>query len=83
MTTVVLNLDDAAAAKARLAAQRRKSSLEGLLQQFVVDLGQEEATDAVSAKREIAAQKLVATFQQLSRSMGGKGYNSRDELYER
>jgi hypothetical protein len=83
MTTLVLTLDDAAAAKARLAAQRRQSSLEDLVQRFVVNLGQEENGDGAAELRESAAQKLIVSFQQLSRPLGGKGYHSRDELYER
>jgi hypothetical protein len=83
MTTLTLTLDDAAAAKARQAARRRQSSLEDLLQRFVVKLGDEATAEAASGQRESAAQKLIASFRELSRPLGGKGYASRDELYER
>ncbi|MFZ4766613.1 MAG: hypothetical protein ACOYMN_16800 [Roseimicrobium sp.] len=83
MTTLTLTLDDAAAAKARHAAQRRHCSLEDMLCRFVVSLSHDGSDEAVAANREAAAQKLMTTFQELSRPLGGKGYASRDELYER
>lgn len=83
MTTLTLTLDDAAAAKARQAAQRRQSSLEELLHRFVLNLGNEVTAGAPSGQRESAAAKLIASFRELSRPLGGKGYTSRDELYER
>jgi hypothetical protein len=83
MTTVTLTLDDAAAAKARQVAQRRNSSLEDMLKVFVLKLSQDDSSESASAQRESMAQILMATFQELSRPLGGKGYTSRDELYER
>jgi hypothetical protein len=83
MTTLTLTLDDAAAAKARQVAQRRNSSLEDMLKGFVVSLGQDDATDSRLAQRESAVQRLMGSFRELSRPLGGKGYTSRDELYER
>ncbi len=83
MTTLSLTLDDAAAVKARHVARRRQTSLEDMLRGFVASLGEDDSDDTASAQRESAAMKLLASFQELSRPLGGKGYTSRDELYER
>ena len=82
MTTLTLTLDDQAAHKARQAARRRKVTLEDLVRQFVEKLGRSES-DPKAAPGEAAAQHMEALFRQLSRPLGGKGYTTRDELYER
>jgi hypothetical protein len=82
MTTLILMLDDHAARRAHQAAQRRQASLEDLVRQFVEKLGRTES-DAGEAQREAAAKQMEVLFRQLSRPLGGKGYITRDELYER
>ena len=82
MTTLTLTLDDAAARKARRAARRAQASLEDLLCQFVEKLGSSEPDSAVS-QGEQAARNMETLFGKFSRPLGGKGYSSRDELYER
>jgi hypothetical protein len=83
MTTLTLTLDDAAALKAQQVAQRRHTSLEDMVRGYVMSLSNEEMEDEISSQRESAWRKLAATFRDLSRPLGGKGYSSRDELYER
>ena len=82
MTTLTLTLDDQAARKARQAARRRQATLEDLVRQFVEKLGRSES-DANATPGEAAALHMEALFRQLSRPLGGKGYTTRDELYER
>jgi hypothetical protein len=83
VTTLTLTVDDEDALRARQIAQRRHTSLEEMLQSFVANLGRDENGELALAQRQSAAQKLLATFQDLSRPLGGKGYATRDELYER
>ena len=83
MTTLVVTVDDAAASKARQVAQRRQTSLENMLSGFVVSLSKDDSDPEVTGEREAAAENLSGTFQALSRPLGGKGYVTRDELYER
>jgi len=82
MTTLTLNLDDHAARRARQAAQRQQASLEDLVRQFVEKLGHTEPREDAD-RREDAARHMEFLFRQLSRPLGGKGYITRDELYER
>ena len=82
MTTLTLTLDDHDAQKAQQAASRRQATLEDLVRQFVEKLGHSES-DTKAAPGEAAAQHMEALFRQMSRPLGGKGYVTRDELYER
>ncbi len=82
MTTLTLTLDDHDAHKAHQAARRRQATLEELVRQFVVKLGRSES-DPKAPLGEAAAQNMEMLFRQLSRPLGGKGYTTRDELYER
>ncbi len=82
MTTLTLTLDDHDAQKAQQAARRRQATLEDLVRQFVEKLGRTESDPKV-APGEAAAQHMEALFRQMSRPLGGKGYVTRDELYER
>ena len=56
--------------------------MEGLFVTFVTSLTGSGADDARDTHDEAASQ-LTRTFQTLSRPLGGKGYTTRDELYER
>lgn len=82
MTSLTLTLNDHDARKAQQAARRRQATLEDLVLQFVERLGRSES-DPKAAHGEAAAQHMEALFRQMSRPLGGKGYVTRDELYER
>ena len=82
MTTLTLTLDDHAARKAQQAARRRQVTLEHLLSQFIEKLGRSEP-DNKTTPGEVAALHMESLFRQLSRPLDGKGYTTRDELYER
>src|SRR4051812_29889286 len=82
MTTLSFTLDDVAAARVQTAARRRHTTVETLFVKFVGSLTSHDVEDVGDTNDEAAAQ-LAHTFQALSRPLGGKGYTTRDELYER
>jgi hypothetical protein len=82
MTTITLTLDDTAARQAGQVARRRRVSLEDLLRDCISRLAHEQAVVG-SSQREAAVKTLRDSFANYSRPFGGKGYTSRDELYDR
>ncbi len=82
MTTLSITLDDAAANRVQTVARKNHTTVERLFVSFVSTLGGQDANESRDTNDEAAA-RLVRTFQTLSRPLGGKGYVTRDELYER
>ena len=78
MTKLTLMIDESTAHKARLAAQRRRITVDVLVQGLIERLDVEEQ-DAGSR----ACDVLDRSFQQVSAPFGGKPWNERDELYDR
>ena len=79
MTTLTLPIDESTAHKARLAAQRRRITVDVLVQELIERLIVEEQ-DAGSR----ACDVLDRSFQQeVSAPFGGKPWNDRDELSDR
>ena len=82
MTTLSITLDDAAANRVQTVARKNHTTVERLFVSFVSSLGGQDAKEKRVPNDEAAA-RLGRTFQTLSRPLGGKGYITRDELYER
>ena len=82
MTTLSISLDDAAANRVQTVARKHHTTVERLFVSFVSSLGGQDANEDHAPNDEAAA-RLARTFQMLSRPLGGKGYVTRDELYER
>ena len=78
MTELTLTINDSAADKARLAAQRSRITLDALVQGLIERLD----VEAPNAGR-LACEALERSFQQVSAPFGGKPWNDRDELYDR
>lgn len=82
MTTLSITLDDAAANRVQTVARKHHTTVETLFVSFVSSLGGQDANERRDTNDEAAA-NLARTFQTLSRPLGGKGYLTRDVLYER
>jgi antitoxin component of RelBE/YafQ-DinJ toxin-antitoxin module len=78
MTTISVTVDDQLAERAQQAAAERNTTLDDLVQQYLKQLA--SATQGAS---DVAADRLLQTFRDLSRPLGGKPYQQRDELYDR
>jgi hypothetical protein len=78
MTTLNLTVDDQVASRAEQVARERNTTLNQLVSEFL-----EHLTPAEQAKRTSSADRLAKTFRDLSRPIGGKPYQNRDELYDR
>lgn len=77
MTTISVSVDDQLAEQAQQIAADRNTTLDDLVQQYLKQL-----TTAAQAS-DTAADRLLQTFRDLSRPLGGKPYQQRDELYDR
>ena len=82
MTTLSITLDDAAAKRVQTVARKNRTTVETLFVTFVSSLSGQDANESRDTNDE-AATNLARTFQTLSRPLGGKGYLTRDDLYER
>jgi hypothetical protein len=78
MTRLILTIDDSAAEKARLVAQRRRITLDALVQGLIEGLDME---DQDAGRR--ACEALDESFRLVSAPLGGKPWKERDELYDR
>lgn len=78
MTKLTLTLDDSVAEKARLVAQRRRVTLDRLVQDLIEGLA---AEDREAGRR--ACEALDESFRLVSAPLGGKPWRERDELYDR
>jgi len=78
MTNLTLTINDSAAHKAQLAAQRRRTTVDALVQGLIERLDMED-TDAGNQ----ACEALERSFQVVSAPFGGKLWKDRDELYDR
>ena len=78
MTNLTLTINDSAAHKAQLAAQRRRTTVDALVQGLIERLDIED-TDAGNR----ACEALERSFQDVSTPFGGKPWKDRDELYDR
>jgi len=78
MTTISVTVDDQLAEQAQQVAADRNTTLDDLVQQYLKQL-----TSATQAASDAAADRLLQTFRDLSRPLGGKPYQQRDELYDR
>jgi len=84
MTTFTVTLkDESALHKATQIAKLQNTSLEELISGFLVSLTDDSSANGAIPNRSRAVSELQSSFQSLSRALGGKGYSSRDELYER
>lgn len=78
MTTISVTVDDQLAERAQQVAADRNTTLDDLVQQYLKQLA-----SATLAASDVAADRLLRTFRDLSRPLGGKLYQQRDELYDR
>ena len=78
MTNLTLTINDLAAHKARLAAQRRRVTVDALVQGLIEQL---DIEDQDAGRR--ACEALERSFQEVSAPYGGKLWTERDELYDR
>ena len=78
MTKLTLTINDRAARKARLAAQRRRVTVDALVQGLIEGL---DIEDQDAGRR--ACEALDRSFQEVSSLFGGKPWTERDELYDR
>lgn len=78
MTTLTIQINDQAAKAAQQMALRRQTTVDAIVQELLDQLSCEEF-----ASRQSAVESLQSSFQQVSRPLGGKSWNQRDELYER
>jgi len=78
MTNLTLTINDSAAHKARLAAQRRRVTIDALVQGLIEELDLE---DQDLGRR--ACEALERSFQEVSAPFGEKPWRERDELYDR
>jgi hypothetical protein len=78
MTRLVLTIDDAAVEKARRIAERRRITLNRLVEGLIEDL----AVDDQDAGRR-GCEALEQSFRIVSTPLGGKPWQQRDELYDR
>ena len=78
MTELTLTINDTAADKARLAAQRRRITLDALVQGLIERLDVEDQDAGIRA-----CEALERSFEQVSAPFGGKPWNDREELYDR
>lgn len=77
MTTISVSVDDQLAERAQQIAADRNTTLDDLVQQYLTQL-----TSAAQAS-DTVADRLLQTIHDLSRPLGGKPYQQRDELYDR
>lgn len=83
MTSFTVTLkDESTLKKAARIAELKNTSVDDLIAGFLVSLSADEA-GAASDDRSCLVDELQGSFKTLSRPLGGKGYVSRDELYER
>ena len=82
MTTLSITVDDVIADRVHAVARKRHTTVDTLFVTFVSSLTAQGA-HAERDTNDEAASHLASTFQSLSRPLGGKGYITRDELYER
>lgn len=83
MTSFTVTLkDENTLKKAAQIAALKNTSVDDLIAGFLVSLSAEDV-EAASSDRSRLVDKLQDSFRSMSRSLGGKGYVSRDELYER
>ncbi|WP_395750406.1 hypothetical protein [Prosthecobacter sp.] len=84
MTTFTVTLkDESALIKAAQIAKLQNTSVDELIGGFLVSLTDESHSNETGVSRSRAVEELRSSFQSMSRPLGGKGYSSRDELYER
>ena len=73
-----MTIDDKVAETAQKYAAECDTTVDALVEGYLVNL-----PNPKSAKRTQATAKLMNTIEQLSRPMGGKPWNLRDELHDR
>lgn len=78
MTKLTLTIDDEAAEKARVVAQRKQVTVDRLVQGLIEGL---EVGDQDTSNRACAA--LDESFRIVSAPLGGKPWKVRDDLYDR
>lgn len=78
MIKLTLTIDDSAAEKAHLVAQRRRMTLDCLVQRLIEGLATEDQQDG-----HLACEALDESFRLVSVPLGGKPWKNRDELYDR
>lgn len=75
MTTLTLSIDDKSARIAHRIAQQRQTTVDAVVQDLLDQLGSEEF-----AEQHRAVEELERSFREVSRPLGGKLWNNRDEL---
>lgn len=77
MTTISVNVDDRLAEQARQIAADRNMTLDELVREYLKQLA------SAAQANDMAADRLMQSFHDLCRPLGGIPYRQRDELYER
>ena len=78
METLTFVIETQLAARARQVAMQRHTTVDSLVVEFLSGL-----TSSDETSQQNAADRLVATIEELSRPMGGKSWSNRDELHDR
>jgi hypothetical protein len=78
MAQLTIEITDELAARAQREAERRRTTLESLVTQYLAGLP--AATPAMASS---GVEQLLRTIRELSRPLGGKDWKNRDEFYER
>lgn len=78
MATLTLQVDLQTVDAARRAAEKRCTTLDALVEDYL-----EQLANAEEQARAEATEHLLRTLRELSRPMGGKSWKDREELYER
>ena len=78
MTSLTLTINDSAAHKAQLAAQRRRTTVDALVEGLIERL---EIEDLDAGNR--ACEVPERSFQEVSTPFGGKLWKNREELFDR
>lgn len=83
MTSFTVTLkDESTLKKAAKIAELKNTSVDDLIAGFLVSLSAGDAEGTLGDRSRLV-DELQGSFKTLSRPLGGKGYVSRDELYER
>lgn len=78
MVALTVQVDEKLAERAKRTAERRHITVDAMVGQYFAQLPSDDR-----AAMTTATDQLIETLRELSRPMGGKLWESRDELYER
>jgi hypothetical protein len=78
MISIVLQVDEKLAERAKRVAEQQNVTVDVLVEQYFAQL-----PDDTTEGAKLGTEQLLETLCKLSRPMGGKPWKDRDELYER